>query len=178
MKKTLLIIALTVTIIVSLLAIYEIRPSSCNNCGRCVSACDDDAIYFDTQVGKYQIDPELCTDCGDCVSRCPRNAIHQVPVSNDDNQVEALTIDVNVFPNPTSTKAVFKVFTEAKNTKGNLDIFNLKGQKVRSFKVSASNNVVAWDLTSESGNKVPSGSYFYKFITEDKTITKLLTVIK
>jgi Fe-S-cluster-containing hydrogenase component 2 len=177
MKKILIIAVFILSLAVTVFAVYQINPSDCRNCGRCVSACDEDAIYYDSNVGRYQINPDDCESCGDCVDRCPFGAIDVAPVANENGEVEQLSVEVNVFPNPTSTKAMFKVFTAEKGVKGSLDIYNLKGQKIKSFAVDGKNVVRSWDLTDNNGSRVSAGSYLYKLVTPEKSITKSLTVL-
>lgn len=178
MKKSIIIIVILTSIVFTLFAIYQINPVRCNNCGRCVSSCDEDAIYYDADIHKYQIDPDLCEDCGDCADRCPRNAISEVAVSNDLGDITPVTIELNVFPNPTANKAVFKVISEEKITNRKLEIYNIKGQKIKELKFNEKTDAVGWDLTDESGKRVTSGNYLYKYSTAEKEISKLLTVIK
>ncbi len=178
MKKRIVTIVILFSIILTLFAVYQINAIRCNNCGRCINTCDEDAIYYDSNLHKYQINPELCEDCGDCADVCLRNAISQVPVSNELDEVAPVTIDVNVFPNPTATKAVFKISSEEKSNVGELEIYNIKGQKIKTLQINESTKAAGWDLTDNSGNRVPSGNYLYKYSTADKEISKLLTVIK
>lgn len=178
MKKLIVILVILFSVIITLFAVYQINANRCNNCGRCVNECDEDAIYYDTNLHSYQIDPELCEDCGDCADECPRNAISSAPVSNDLDEVSPVTIDVNVFPNPTATKAIFKLVSEEKVNITSLVIYNIKGQKVKALEFNKKTSSVGWDLTDMSGNKVPTGNYLYKYSTKDKEISKLITVIK
>lgn len=178
MKKTIILLVVLTSIVFALFAVYQINPVRCNNCGRCISSCDEDAIYYDTNVHKYQINPDLCADCGDCADRCPRNAISQVPVSNNLDEVNAVTIDVNVFPNPTANRAIFKLISEEKQESRELVIYNIKGQKIRTLKLDSKTDAVGWDLKDEEGKKVVSGNYLFKYSTNTKEISKLLTVIK
>ncbi len=178
MKKSILTVVILFSIILTLFAVYQINAVRCNNCARCVSSCDVDAIYYDVTLHKYQIDANLCEDCGDCADRCVRNAISQVPVSNELDDVAPVSLDVNVFPNPTASKAVFKLTSEERSNISNLIIYNIKGQKIKTLEFNEKTNAVGWDLTDNSGNKVPSGNYLYKYSTNDKEISKLLTVIK
>jgi len=177
-KKSVIFIVILTSIVFALFAVYQINPIRCNNCGRCSNVCDEDAIYYDTNLHKYQIDPELCEDCGDCADECPRNAISQVPVSNELGDITPVTLDVYVFPNPTATKAVFKLISEDKSDSRELVIYNIKGQKVKTLNFNEGTDAVGWDLTDHSGNKVPSGNYLYKYSSSDREISKLLTVIK
>lgn len=178
MKKSIIFILVLTSIIFTLFAVYQINSIRCNNCGRCLSTCDEDAIYYDASLHSYQIDPDLCEDCGDCADRCPRNAISQVAVSNDLGDVNPVSLEVSVFPNPTASRAVFKVISQDRISSRDLVIYNIKGQKVKELKFDEKTNSVGWDLTDDLGNRVPSGNYLFKYTTSDKEISKLLTVIK
>lgn len=49
--------------------------TSCVGCGRCISACSQQAIKFDETNQKPIFDREKCILCGACASICPQNAI-------------------------------------------------------------------------------------------------------
>ena len=44
----------------------------CIECGKCLEACDQNAIKFDY---KYRIDRTICTLCGLCIDFCPNDAL-------------------------------------------------------------------------------------------------------
>lgn len=46
----------------------------CTGCGKCLSACNFEAIEMIDQ--KAVIKPELCTNCRACIPVCPVSAIH------------------------------------------------------------------------------------------------------
>ncbi len=48
-------------------------PVVCTQCGKCIDACPQEAIYKDNDVVK--IDGEKCAGCGLCVDACPYNVI-------------------------------------------------------------------------------------------------------
>ena len=48
--------------------------SSCNNCGKCITACPEAAIGFDNE-GVVQFNRDLCTACGECVALCSPGAL-------------------------------------------------------------------------------------------------------
>ncbi|MFC1957707.1 glycyl-radical enzyme activating protein [Chloroflexota bacterium] len=48
--------------------------ASCNNCGKCLKACPEEAIGFDND-GVIQFNRDLCTACGECVALCSPEAL-------------------------------------------------------------------------------------------------------
>ncbi|MFC1977918.1 glycyl-radical enzyme activating protein [Chloroflexota bacterium] len=46
----------------------------CNNCGKCIKACPEEAIGFDND-GVIQFNRALCTACGECIALCSPGAI-------------------------------------------------------------------------------------------------------
>ncbi len=54
--------------------ICYIEPTLCSGCGKCISTCDEDAIYgMDGYI--HMIDSVDCTRCKKCVDSCPEEAI-------------------------------------------------------------------------------------------------------
>ncbi len=85
-------------------------------------------------------------------------------VENDDPVVPAQVTSLNVYPNPFNPSATISYsLREADNVR--LDVFNLKGQKVRvldeGIKTTGMHNVI-WDGTDSSGNVLQSGIYFLR----------------
>ncbi|MEA2096434.1 MAG: T9SS type A sorting domain-containing protein [Candidatus Cloacimonadota bacterium] len=87
------------------------------------------------------------------------------------------------YPNPfnPTTTIYFELNTE--NTENaELIIYNLKGQKVKSFPMNQFTNSpvhqVIWNGTDESGKPVTTGVYLYKLKAGDKTYTKKMLLLK
>ena len=110
------------------------------------------------------------------------------PVGNLNFELEALTLtDPNLvvetnfslsnYPNPfnPSTTISFSLTTELTEST-ELMIYNLKGQKVKTFRFNASTlqpiNTVTWNGTDESSKPVSSGVYFYKLIIDGTPIAE------
>ena len=55
-----------------------VKPSKCDGCGKCVSACPFDAIIIEPESNKAI----LCTLCGECVKNCP---VHKLKIENPDS---------------------------------------------------------------------------------------------
>ncbi len=86
----------------------------------------------------------------------------------------------NNFPNPfnPSTTISFSIPTDAKVE---LEIFNIKGQKVRTLTkevMTKGNHNVIWNGDNNSNQPVSSGIYFYKLTSGNQTITKKMIMIK
>jgi len=52
------------------------KPKVCTQCGRCLEACPEHAI-FRRDDGAYIVIAEKCTNCGDCIAVCKPGVIFQ-----------------------------------------------------------------------------------------------------
>ena len=98
---------------------------------------------------------------------------------NSDNDVQALS-QFQVSPNPISTNAKINI-KNIRNRDYSITIYNLKGQKVKSYSVKnskADSNIINWDLTNNKGKKVTSGIYFIKYKDGIRNDTKKVCIIK
>ncbi|MEM2821385.1 MAG: 4Fe-4S binding protein, partial [Thermoproteota archaeon] len=53
--------------------VARVLEDKCTGCGRCVAACQYDAIIRDGE--KIRVLESVCNGCGACVSSCPQEAI-------------------------------------------------------------------------------------------------------
>ena len=104
-----------------------------------------------------------------------------LPVGIDEHKV--LVKETNLignYPNPFNPNTKIKFYL-AENTDVKLDIYNIMGQKVKTLvneKAGAGLYTVEWNGTDDSGNKLPSGVYFYRLLTSNKIMTKKLLLMK
>jgi len=47
------------------------KPMVCIQCGKCMKACEHDAITQNPKTGVYMINKKKCVSCGKCVEACP-----------------------------------------------------------------------------------------------------------
>ena len=47
------------------------KPNVCIQCGKCMKACEHDAITQNPKTGVYMISKKNCVGCGKCVEVCP-----------------------------------------------------------------------------------------------------------
>ncbi len=83
-------------------------------------------------------------------------------------------------PNPFNPATEIS-FTIEKTGQVTLVIFNSSGKIVRTLVsgvLSAGKHVVAWDGTNDDGNRVPSGTYFYRLTTADSVELKRMTLLR
>jgi len=84
------------------------------------------------------------------------------------------------FPNPFNSQTAIRVELSSSET-GELAIFNLKGDLVRSYDLSGSNQPVQkiiWDGKNLDNSYVKSGVYFYRLKVGDKSLTRKMVLLK
>ena len=47
------------------------KPNVCIQCGKCMKACEHEAITQNPKTGVYMINKKNCVGCGKCVEVCP-----------------------------------------------------------------------------------------------------------
>ena len=47
------------------------KPNTCIQCGKCMRACEHEAITQNPKTGVYMINKKKCVGCGKCVEVCP-----------------------------------------------------------------------------------------------------------
>jgi len=103
-------------------------------------------------------------------------------VSFKDKQDDSIpaAIELQCYPNPFNPELTISFnLQEQKEVK--LDIFNIKGQRIRELKienVKCKVNSVVWDGNNDSGNQVSSGVYFIRLAIGDKIITSKAVLMK
>jgi len=101
-------------------------------------------------------------------------------LSGDNNSVVAVTALNGNYPNPfnPTTKISFSLKEAGHVT---LDIFNAKGQKIKTLvnsEMAANSHEVSWNGIDDKGSKCASGIYFYKMHTADFSEIKKMLMLK
>ncbi len=97
----------------------------------------------------------------------------------EENTINSVSKLFSNFPNPFNpvTTISFNLSLEnSKNTK--LEIFNLRGQKVRHFSILPNQNSIIWNGKDDNGNAVSSGVYFYKLSAGSFSQMKKMVLMK
>jgi hypothetical protein len=82
------------------------------------------------------------------------------------NKVPGLPAGIKVYPNPATDMVWFE-----SDYAGlwNLRIYDVSGRLI--YRANNQSNTAVWDLTDSRGRKVANGTYFYKFMFDNKTET-------
>jgi hypothetical protein len=89
------------------------------------------------------------------------------------------TIRFSVAELPTST--LWKSKTSAIKTRVRIDIYNIRGQHVRTLvddNYSAGEHSVVWNGTDDYGQNVTSGIFFYRLTTDEYSATRKMILLK
>ena len=102
-------------------------------------------------------------------------------LSNDNEIVQLFDFELmQNYPNPFNPETTISFNLTAEDAE--LSIYNIKGQKVKSFLINSSThtpiNSIVWNGTDDNNNPVTSGIYFYKLSAGDKTAVKKMLLLK
>lgn len=105
------------------------------------------------------------------------------PVNLDDPELVPPSPELYCYPNPFSLSTGQMTIELKGSTNANrLEIFNLKGQMVRSLKTPDSDSSdrleLGWDGLDSNGQKVPSGVYLLRFLHDMQRFCKRITVLR
>jgi len=100
-------------------------------------------------------------------------------LDSDDNTISPNDLLLTNYPNPFNpeTTISFNLGTE-QNQKADLEIFNLKGQKIRQFSIQNHQSSIVWDGRDEGNKPVSSGIYFYKLRADNLEQAKKMILMK
>lgn len=107
------------------------------------------------------------------------NFILGVVSNSDDSYITEIPVLKQNVPNPFRNSTVIGFYSD-KEQVSNLNIYNSKGQKVRTLSLSSGEKgwqQVMWDGTNNAGKKLTAGKYYYKLETNKKTLTKIATIL-
>ena len=103
-------------------------------------------------------------------------------VGIEENTIIPLVNNFNLsnYPNPFNPTTTIS-FSIPEESKVNLTIYNIKGQKVKTLVkelLPAGEHSIIWNGKDSNGNRVGSGIYFYKLKAGDYTSTKKMILLK
>ena len=98
----------------------------------------------------------------------------------DNYELGIANYKLNNYPNPFNPETTIQ-FNLIADGKVQLDIYNIKGQKVKQLvndQLSAREHSVVWDGEDSNNKRVSSGIYLYRLQTPTKILTKKMLLLK
>ncbi|MDY0326525.1 MAG: T9SS type A sorting domain-containing protein, partial [Candidatus Cloacimonadaceae bacterium] len=95
----------------------------------------------------------------------------QLPIDDD---VQAPPVNtISAYPNPMKDEVTIKIKQDVQSpsTDNSIDIFNIKGQLIRTLKLTKGETV--WDGKDRSGKPCPKGIYLLRYQYGSSQITKI-----
>ena len=136
-------------------------------------------FFFDTGVPAGSYTYYITVMYGQYESE-PSNEV-QVEMTNADNNLIPLITELGTnHPNPFNPTTTIS-FSLHEEQEVSLEIYNMKGQKVKrlvSSQLSAGKHSILWNGKDEEGKQISSGIYFYRMITDDYSASKKMIMLK
>ncbi len=106
--------------------------------------------------------------------------VHNYFTGNADETAATLISGVNVYPNPFRGQSNL-AFKLAKNASAQVDIYNIKGQQIRTLyngSLKSGINRIAWNGTDDNGKATGTGIYFARIQSQGMVKTVKMMLIK
>ena len=91
-------------------------------------------------------------------------------VSAENSQLLKPDYSLQNYPNPFNPSTTISFSVTQNSDFVNLEIYNLKGQKIRQYSIFNNQSSITWDGTDSNSKPVSSGIYFYKLIVDKKVV--------
>ena len=127
-----------------------------------VDSDEQNPTYTYSEAGSYTVSLAV-NDGSNSDSETKVDYINVSATGVEGETISLETILLSNYPNPfnPTTTISFSLITEdIKDAK--LEIYNLKGQKIRQYPLFNNQSSIVWDGKNDVGNSVTSGVYFYK----------------
>jgi FlgD Ig-like domain/Kre9/KNH-like N-terminal Ig-like domain len=98
--------------------------------------------------------------------------------SNSDEIEVARTELFQNIPNPFNPSTEIRFNVPQTSSFATIEIYNLKGQKIRQYSIFNNQSSIVWDGTDQVGKPVSSGVYFAKLKAGNQTVTRKMLLMK
>jgi hypothetical protein len=160
-----------------------------------------DPLFVDAEIGNYQLaENSPCIDAGDPAAEFndPDGSINDmgawggalaldgVPLDAEEEIIPSLdSMAISIYPNPfgaagTRTKGKTTIsFDLPENSQNNsLEIYNLRGQKIRTWQLAAKQTTQIWDGKDQNRRPLPNGLYLIKLQSEQRVAVQKAILLK
>ncbi|MFO7897091.1 MAG: PKD domain-containing protein [Candidatus Cloacimonadales bacterium] len=162
---------------------------------------DADPLFVDAANGNYLLaENSPCIDAGDPAAdfNDPDGSINDmgawggplaldgVPLNAEEEISPQLNqLAISIYPNPfgaaskrssSNTTISFQLAADSQNN--NLEIYNLRGQKIRTWQLTARQNSVVWDGKDQNQRALSNGLYLIKLQSDQATAVQKAVLLK
>ncbi len=143
---------------------------------------DENPLFLDVANGDFHLTVDSpCIDAGDPNSPfdpdgtiADMGAFYYDQINGIENyELQTANFKLTNYPNPFNPTTTISFSVTQNSDFVNLEIFNVKGQKVKSFQINQLSNSqvnhIVWNGDDENGKPVSSGVYLYKLNINGKT---------
>ncbi|NLK49496.1 MAG: T9SS type A sorting domain-containing protein [Candidatus Cloacimonetes bacterium] len=127
-----------------------------------------------------ELTPGILSQPGTTLGSYAKRSFHQLKAQDTDAPMLATSL-ISSWPNPFQASTTIRVDIAKDHTSAKLEIFNLRGQKIRTLlsgpQASGSHHLT-WDGKDKHGNAVVSGIYFCRLSADGKQHTMKLMLLK
>lgn len=100
------------------------------------------------------------------------------PISNNEISLPQPHIQLSNYPNPFNPQTTIYFTLPQTNNQGIIEIFNAKGQKIRTLHVNSNQTSITWQGRNKLGKPVGSGIYFYRLTSGSRSATSKMLLLK
>ena len=141
-----------------------------------------DSHCIDTGTSFFEWNNETLVNMNsdEYIGIAPDMGVYEYGVTNafDEIVISTEKIILSNYPNPFNPETTI-YFSVAQNSDFvNLEIYNLKGQKIRQYAILNNQSSIVWDGTDDNNKPVASGIYFYKLKAGKFEITNKMILMK
>ena len=131
---------------------------------------DPNFIYYES--GSFTVTLTATID-GEQYTETKENYIIVSGMDAENNEIPTTNFELNNYPNPFNPTTTISLETTNLHENSRIEIYNLKGQKVKEFIIPHSSSLIShqitWNGTDENNQPVASGIYLYKLNINGKT---------
>jgi parallel beta-helix repeat protein len=132
--------------------------------------------------GDFDLDGDLDIACANFNSNNVSVLLNTGTAIEEVDEIISKVMFISVYPNLFSNNLVIEYSTGKANQSAEIDIFDVTGRIIKSFKLETSHSQLAtslvWDGCDERGRTVASGIYFCRLKVDERTMTKKVLRIR
>jgi len=137
----------------------------------------NDPIFIYSFSGVFTVSLTVTID-GEQFTETKENYIVVTGTNSYDVELQNSDLELMNSPNPFNPETTISFSVGQTASFVTLEIYNLKGQKIKQYSILNTQSSIVWDGTDQTNLPVPSGIYFCKLKAGDKELVRKLILLK